>query len=160
VFAEVQGSNGVLKGTCNGGYTNTLVYGNTLINGHGPLLYQNNEGLGHGSGNVVVNNLLYNSTSLINEAGGGPISHSYNALFSSGSISETGVQIASGNPFVDYVNGNYHLKAATQSGQALPAPYNTDIDGYSRGADGLWDRGAFEYGAGPRPNPPLILSIQ
>ncbi len=156
VFVNVSGTNGVLKGTSSGGFTNTLVYGNTVINSNGPLLYQNNAGGGYSSGNVVINNLLYNCASLINEAGAGPIAHSNNALFDSGTISETGVQIGTGDPFVDYVHGNYFLKADTNNGQILPAPYNTDINGKVRGSDGVWDRGAVQI---IRPKPPLNLSI-
>src|SRR5437899_8360956 len=59
------------------------------------------------------------------------------------------------NPFVDWVNENYHLLAATQAGNTLSAPYNTDPDGNTRGADGVWDRGAFEFGA----SAPIISSV-
>lgn len=147
VFLNVTGTNGVVKGTSSGAIINTVFYGNTVINSNGPFLYQNNEGLGYGSGNALINNLLFNCDSLFNQAGGGAISHSYNALFDSGTISETGVQIGTGDPFVDYVNGNYALKSPTQAGAFLPSPYNMDIKGIARGIDGSWDRGAYEYAA-------------
>ncbi|MCK9623051.1 MAG: hypothetical protein M0R47_21255 [Methylobacter sp.] len=160
VFVNVKGSNGVLKGVSSGAIKDTVIYGNTFINVAGPILYQNNAGLGSGSGNVIVNNVLYNSPTLYEQAGGGAISHSYNAFFSSGTISETGVQIGSGDPFVSYATGDYRLKAATQSGLALPSPYNLDINGDARGANGVWDRGAYELAGGSlQIQPPLNLLV-
>ncbi|MGZ3782814.1 MAG: hypothetical protein ACXVCY_19380, partial [Pseudobdellovibrionaceae bacterium] len=145
IFVNISGPNGVLKGTSSGAIVNTLIYGNTFINVSGPILYQNNAGLGYGFGNVMINNLLYNSPSLYDQAGGGVISHSYNALFASGTISETGVQIGTGDPFVDSAHGDYHLKFATNAGLTLSSPFNKDITGIARGADGVWDRGAYEF---------------
>jgi hypothetical protein len=110
-----------------------------------------------------VNNLFYNSPNIINEADGGPVSHSYNALFDSGSISEIGVQIGTGDPFVNYKAGNYALKAATNSGLTLSAPYDTDKIGAKRGAGGVWNRGALEFASGvdgTRPLPPRFIYIK
>lgn len=147
VFLNCSGTNGIIKGVSSGGIYNTLIYGNTVVNNAGPLLYQNNEGLGGASGNVGVNNLIYNSNPDVwHQSTGGAISHSYNDYIDSGSTSETGGQIASGNPFVNSANGNYHLMAATNKGLTLSSPYNTDITGATRGADGVWDRGAYEFG--------------
>jgi len=161
VFANIDSGNGVLKGVSSGSIINTVMYGNTVVNSAGPILYQNNEGLGNGSGNTVVNNLFYNCSSIINQSTGGPISHSFNALFNSGSISETGVQISSGNPFVNSAAGNYNLKAATNAGLALSAPFNTDVTGAIRGSDGVWDRGAYEFESGSGGLPvPTNLQIQ
>src|SRR6185503_422993 len=70
VFANVVGGNGVLKGVCDGAIVNTVMYGNTVINSEGPILYQNNEGRGTGSGNTVVNNLFYNCDAIINQSTG------------------------------------------------------------------------------------------
>ncbi|MGZ3746481.1 MAG: hypothetical protein ACXWRE_03960 [Pseudobdellovibrionaceae bacterium] len=147
VFVNISGPNGVWKGTSSGAIVNALIYGNTFINVTGPILYQNNAGLGYGSGNVMVNNLLYNSPTLYDEnTGGGVISHSYNAFFDSGTpLPETGLQIGTGDPFVDSAHGNYHLKFATNAGLTLPSPFNLDINGIARGGDGVWDRGAFEF---------------
>lgn len=57
-----------------------------------------------------------------------------------------------GTPFVDYANGDFHLAGATSAGTAIASPYDTDMDGVTRGADGVWDLGAFEYG--PTGSPP------
>ena len=40
---------------------------------------------------------------------------------------------------------DFHLHQATAPGATLGAPYDHDPDGKLRGADGTWDRGAFEY---------------
>jgi hypothetical protein len=145
VFMNITTGNGVLKATSSSSILNTVMYGNTVINSEGPILYQNNEGLGHGSGNTVVNNLFYNCKAIINQSTGSPVTHSHNALFDSGSISESNVQIGSGNPFVDLAGGNYRLKAATSPGMALASPYNLDLMGVARSA---WTRGAYEFSIG------------
>gem|GEM_PF-603943 len=49
------------------------------------------------------------------------------------------------DPLIDGLNGNFHLNAPTQAGVSLSYPYDTDMDGNTRGADGTWDRGAYEY---------------
>jgi hypothetical protein len=66
--------------------------------------------------------------------------------------------------FTDAANKNFHLTSATAAGANLSSPYNTDPDGVTRGGDGSWDRGAFEYtGGGPvadqtAPSNPLSLA--
>ena len=149
VFANINSGNGIIKGTSSDSVIDTVVYGNTVINCAGPILYQNNLGLGAGSGNTVVNNLLYNSSpELINEGGAGAIAHSYNSHFdhTAGSPpAETGLQDTTGNPIVNYANEDYHLRYATDGGQVLGAPYTTDLYGIARGGDGTWDRGAAEF---------------
>jgi hypothetical protein len=66
------------------------------------------------------------------------------------------------NPFVSDVLGNFHLLGDSAPGLALgfglPAPYNTDFDGNPFGVGGNWDRGAFTFLVGAKPNPPQITS--
>jgi hypothetical protein len=64
------------------------------------------------------------------------------------------------NPFVNSAAGNFRTAAATDAGIALAAPYNVDMDAHTRGADGVWDRGAFEFVGGvvTPPNPPTNVS--
>lgn len=77
-----------------------------------------------------------------------------NLLVNSGGISVTGTYTASNNLstsdttyFVSYSGDNYHLAKPTATrGYTLASPYNTDMDGYTRGADGYWDIGAYEGG--------------
>jgi len=57
------------------------------------------------------------------------------------------------NPFVDSANNDYHLDgdplplAGTDTSAQVPGN-TTDPDGVTRGADGVWDRGMFEFQAG------------
>lgn len=56
--------------------------------------------------------------------------------------------------FVDRTNNNYHIVSTTgagfprNAGVNLGSPYNVDPDGISRGADGTWDTGAYEFASG------------
>jgi len=57
-------------------------------------------------------------------------------------------QNGSGNPFTSYTTGDFTLTAATNDGIDLTsedANYATDMYGFTRGSDGIWDRGAIEY---------------
>jgi hypothetical protein len=47
-------------------------------------------------------------------------------------------------PFVDADAGDFHLARALP-GASLAARYDEDLDGNTRGQDGVWDRGAFEF---------------
>jgi hypothetical protein len=47
--------------------------------------------------------------------------------------------------FIDRINADYHLASDTDPGTVLSSPFNMDSDGKSRGSDGNWDLGAFEY---------------
>lgn len=122
--------------------TNWKVYNNAFIN--------HNTGNSNGvrfwvgaSGNIVQNNIILDCT--VNWGYNGVVTRTHNWYFNSGSFSETSIQNGTGDPFVDWVNDDFHLKAATNAGFTLSSPFDTDADGNSRGADGLWDRGAFEF---------------
>lgn len=52
---------------------------------------------------------------------------------------------------------DFRLTADTQPGLALPSPYNTDMDGNSRGSDGVWSRGAFQFTGGASTTNPVIF---
>ena len=54
---------------------------------------------------------------------------------------------AANNPFVDYLVNDFHITSEI-NGYSLPSLYNTDMDGNVRGADGVWDIGAYEYVSG------------
>jgi hypothetical protein len=98
------------------------------------------------------NNIFHNtSTSL----GWGSMTHTHNyygSAYGGGNLSapagETDGQTGGGDPFVDGPNENFHLAAATNAGYDTGSSYNTDLDGETRGADGVWDRGGYEYVAG------------
>ena len=63
-----------------------------------------------------------------------------------------------GDPFISRDTGNYELSAGTNAGYPLESPYNVDMLGNTRGADGTWDRGAFEYAVviDPTNQPPTV----
>lgn len=72
------------------------------------------------------------------------------------------IEPADTDRFVDWVNGDFHLTEATPPGRSdLGAPFNVDPDGETRGADGTWDRGAFEFTGQviARPDPPQNLRV-
>jgi hypothetical protein len=152
LFLNNTGGNGIVTSASQTIVTNTHVYGNTVIDSLSPILWQQHTGVepDHGAGNVVKNNLLFNSDCDMPSNGGGPIDHDYNAYFdcTSPPVSEPNIQTGSGSPFVSSVAGDYHLTAATNAGVSLLEPYNLDPDGKIRGADGTWDRGAYEFVSG------------
>jgi hypothetical protein len=47
--------------------------------------------------------------------------------------------------FVDYSEDDFRLSESTQCGKLLPDEFKLDMNGNVRGADGIWDRGAFEF---------------
>jgi len=51
------------------------------------------------------------------------------------------------DPFTDSQGPifDFSLTLATAAGRTLAATFNTDIDGNTRGEDGTWDRGAYEF---------------
>jgi hypothetical protein len=51
------------------------------------------------------------------------------------------------DPFVYSAGGYFHLAAPLQNhpGSVLAAPYDHDMAGIIRGADGVWDRGLYEF---------------
>lgn len=120
---------------------NMQVYNNSFVNIDQATLSEFPTRYGN---NVASNNLWYNSTS---PSFGRFATHDYNYFINSGgSHSEAnGTSAASGDPFVDYANLNFALKAATAAGQTLGSPYTLDALNTIRGADGIWDRGAYEY---------------
>ena len=158
VFYNLFVGNGIISGTSAGNMNNAKVYNNTFVNNEVQALPLN----GPGSGNVSYNNLFYLKTGGI----GSGWSSDYNAYFStSGSPSEAHKQTGSGSPFVNYGGAEFTLINPTNAGTPLPSPYNVDMFGNIRGADGVWDRGAFEFNAGNPPpsgrlpNPPANIQV-
>jgi hypothetical protein len=125
---------------------NFLVYNNTLIDIQGTW---SGVVIQKGSGNEVRNNIWYNSVRTNNSISGS-ISHNwyYNTVQDGDSTSSKVVCSSGCDIFVSLAGKDFRLKAATASGQALSSPMNMDTNGVARGADGNWDRGAFEFGSG------------
>jgi len=114
----------------NTGNTGILVYNNTFVDL--PIGVQLGSP-GAYSGCAFKNNIVYGCT----------------VTLGSGWVSDHNL-IGGSNPFIGYTSFDYHLapgSPAINAGVALGAPYNVDMDGNVRGADGAWDIGAYEYGS-------------
>lgn len=108
---------------------NSKVYNNTFAGFEQFVTSPRLVLLDGGSGNEARNNLAYDIV-------GSP---SFNANATSNNTE------VSTDPFVNYAAGDFRLDGATTAGTTLGSPYDTDLDGVTRGADGNWDLGAFEY---------------
>ena len=156
VFYGCGGGNGCIATGTSGdvGLVNVLIYNNSFVSSPaGNVFWQcgGTTACAVAGGNIIKNNLLYDSYSVWREAdGGGAITHNYNAYCSPLDTppTETNRQVGCGDLFVDSASGgNYHLSSATNAGEVLSSPYDIDRDGVARGTDGTWDRGAYEYDA-------------
>ena len=149
--------------------TNFYFYNNTIANmslGLAGIYWQENT---VGSP-TIRNNIWYNNRNSTVGAAQGVI-ESHNTVLNTptalGFTDPNDVRVASGAsvPFVALPTGDVHLTwenfgSVRAPGLPLPPPFNQDPDGKTRGADGLWDRGAFEFLSPPRPNPPTNLTAR
>lgn len=141
-------SNGIIT-TCTGDTaTNMRVYNNTFANiitvsDRYPWPVNWNET----TGNVFINNLCWNTIEPRNVA---TRSHNLynNSTYASNETNGQYYSAAATSLFVNFSNYDFRLNIATNQGYSLPSPYNVDITGSVYGADGTWDRGAYEFGAG------------
>lgn len=125
----------------------------------------------NGSGHSIRNNLWYwmgnydqNYGSIISASGSSNSWCYYKntkpARLGSDCSTLPGVKyLGSEDPFINEPAGDYRLKASfsgtspKDKGVNLGSPYNTDMFGNVRGADGAWDIGAFEFSSGTLPFP-------
>jgi hypothetical protein len=169
----------------NGGHGSLYVYGNVWHDGktyarvievqngvNGPVYFYNNvvDGLWAGfntanagqwaQGSQGRNNIWWNMD------GSGLPDEDYD--FCSGSCSGSNSISGGSNPFVDLSAKNYRIastigtKYPRDRGVNLGTTFglNIDFDGGIRGADGIWDIGAFEFNAGTSLPPPTGLSVK
>jgi hypothetical protein len=141
----------------------TKVYNNTIYNG--PGVYQGIRVFSDGlSVDVqVFNNIWWNCRNAYHggTVGSGLVAD-YNFYYNSPHTAEAHQQVWTGSSiFVNPAAGDFGLLQPTQAGSVLPAPYNVDLNGTTRGADGLWDRGAHEYRQtiATKPAPPRNLRV-
>jgi len=168
VFYRIPGApwdnccNGLVGGWAGGNgedFYNARIYNNTFINVSGSTVFTNF--IIRSGDNIANNNLFYNTTATIDYSN--IQTHNYSHYIASGGTrgEANGTSATSGDPFVDYVNYNFSLRSTTAAGETLPSPFNTDMFGNVRGADGVWDRGAFEFvNSATRPAAPANLRIQ
>lgn len=147
-----------------GDMSNSRIYNNTFVN----MISNPDISAPQGTGNLIRNNLwvTYPGTVGIDSPSS---TKSHNAISgSSGSTMGTSLQTSVPTSiFVDYTNRDLRLSGATSAGVILTnetaggylQTYDTDMLGNLRGADGTWDRGAFEFvasGGGGGEPPPVI----
>ncbi len=144
------------------GCNNIKVYGNTFANynADGQSMGFNIQYSANG-GNEVFNNIFYNCHANLPTPEGETFfvnfDHDYNLYYLVEDYrdeqdetpplvaSELNGQMGMEGLFIDPENGDFHLSQATGSGLDLGISFNTDIEGNTRGEDGVWDIGAFEY---------------
>jgi hypothetical protein len=116
-------------------------HNNTIINMEDGTIFGFN---GTQNNFTSYNNMYYRIVGIPNSP---PGTHDY-SFFSApgGTFNEANAQNAGfTDPFVDRLGGDFDLAMATDAGKTLAAPYDEDMYGNKRGADGVWDRGAIEY---------------
>jgi hypothetical protein len=169
----------------NGGHGTMYVHGNIWHTGktyarvievqngvNGPVYFHNNvvDGLWAGTntanggywaqGSQGRNNIWWNMS------GSGMPDEDYDLC--SGTCRGPNSISSASNPFVDVASKNYRISSAT--GTKSPkdrgvnlgpvAGFNIDFDGASRGTDGAWDIGAFEFNGANPPAAPQNLSVR
>jgi hypothetical protein len=178
---------GIILTTYSGAASNWKIYGNVFHDGHtNPYVSNYPRGIEFYSGLVTTGYEIYNNT-FANLNLGGIINQGVSSCTScfvrnnisyNAGIDAIGTQsnnLTSGFSFVNMAGQDYHLSAATSAGYSLstslPAGctvgincYNLDMDGKTRGADGVWDIGAYQVGTVSSGNPAaptgLVASVQ
>ncbi len=149
------GGNGVIAGWGSGGaqFHNGLIYNNSFVNINAGRIFGIFSTIY--SGNKAKNNLIYNSGAGLDYSKFQE--HDYNHYINSGGThgEPNGTSAASGDPFVDFANLNFQLKANTAPGANLGSPYNVDPTGEQRIT---WTRGAYEYGT-TSPSTNAVISV-
>lgn len=134
--------NGVIGGWTGGNDEeahNIKVYNNTFITvSDGTAALGSNPNIR--SGLEARNNLFY----AVDNVDGSIWTMTHNHYISS-EVVGTNTSTSSGDPFEDFVNFDFQLTAGTTAGTTLVSPFDVDMLGNVRGADGTWDRGALEF---------------
>ena len=143
-------------------------YNNTIVGINSPVGNVDNGGFYgipvSGSSLQVYNNVWYNCIDIeaLGSSGNDVDYNSYYVYNNGNDTSAHKVSSSSGNPFIGLSTNNFQLSADTAAGITLPAPYNNDMLGNIRGADGTWDRGAYQFysSLASSTNPPVISGVQ
>jgi hypothetical protein len=125
------------KGRNGEAFHTALVYNNTFVNVDQASLSGEPDVF---SGNVALNNLFYNSQAPNFEKFGHDNNHFINSGAAQGE--PNGSVSLNGDPFVNAVAFDFRLKAPTNPGVVLPAPFDRDPLGKVRSAR---SRGAFDF---------------
>lgn len=137
-FSVGDGVAGFIDGTGSG----NLFYNNTVARSIGASA----SGAVFGaSGSAILNNIFMSNAVAPNNVAG---TENYNAY--SGAESEANGQAAlPSSIFVSWSTGDLRLTGHTANGTTLASPYDYDLLGNARGADSVWDRGAFQLELAP-----------
>ena len=132
-----------------GNVTNASIHHNTILDDYG------------GGGYTTDSHSIYWYNNII--LGGYPggfsmATHDYN-LYDYNIGEENGQYWTGGyGLFADKAGYDWRLAQATNAGKTdLGAEFNTDPLGVTRGADGVWDRGAYEYSSGVTIHTPSVV---
>jgi len=121
--------------------TNIKIYNNTFYNVRQPIAFTDSFDTAE-----IKNNLMYGGAAPVYSSG---TTHSYN-WYGGGITAQTesnGVN-STDDPFSSRSTFNFTLKSTASpinKGASLDSEYNQDLLGNTRGADGTWDIGAYEY---------------
>jgi hypothetical protein len=153
VFNRFEVGHGAVADNMNDSISGVRVYNNTIVGGtsHSGIRFFNSAG-----DNVAYDNLWYGCDTVVHEG----VDYDYNYYSDCGftyafapgaheppkDSSEVHTSIDA-DPFVASGARDFHLAAPLDGypGLALEPPCDTDPDGLARGADGVWDRGAFDF---------------
>jgi len=149
------------------GPSNVKIYGNVFyspgtVNPRGIELRQSDS-----SGDAAYSNIIVNNNTFVNLSTGGIVDRAGESGSPSGNCTSctatNNISVSAGNQFVHMTSSNntddstssrfvsvgtdFHLTGAL-AGTTLASPYTTDLLGNTRGADGTWDRGAYEFCSG------------
>jgi hypothetical protein len=154
---------GIIGSTTRCFMANSVIYNNTFTGSTSGWLQAcvtSAATCGSATGNTAENNVVWNEPCAMGSA---ITTHDYNSYLSCTDTAPTEAhgQTVSLNPFVASSSNNFNLSTggtsncpsttAVCSGLVLNTPYNVDPNGVTRGVNGVWDRGAFEYSGGPIP---------
>lgn len=134
--------------------TQVFFYNNVFENCNSVGIYSSAGGGAWAVGSLSRNNIYWNS----GDGGLGPPNPNYEFWGPLGSIAGANSIASASDPFVSVATGNYHILATVSA--AYPRnkgvtltdigthTFSRDADGNTRGADGTWDIGAYEYDSG------------
>jgi hypothetical protein len=162
--------NGVIVSINNQSAVDWKIYNNSFINlnyGLSSRIQVGAEGALNNSGVAVYNNFWWRSNiadnTFENCTGCGAQANRYDATVAYVETGKEANSTANPSVFVNFAQRDFRLASPTQAGIPLPASYAVDLDGNARGADGGWDRGAYELfttgGAASVPTAPTNTRI-
>jgi len=154
IFVNLSGSefssssNGLIGGWTDRIWKNVRIYNNTFINcGVWAIVRPGIVTVQGDAGNIAKNNLFINTP--VEYGTPAIVTYDYNEYIATtpDPNDEANGSTSSVWPYTDYENLDFTMTRSTETGDAtIGATYNADMYGNTRGADGVWDRGAIEYG--------------